>query len=101
LDTAPQKSYWIFVELGIHFISPSVLVKMSSTNTNLQGAILGMCNPLLDISAEVPLELLQKYDVSLNNAILAEDKHIPLYADLINNYPVQYIAGTYIEFPWR
>jgi adenosine kinase len=67
---------------------------MSSTNTNLQGAILGMCNPLLDISAEVPLELLQKYDVSLNNAILAEDKHIPLYADLINNYPVQYIAGN-------
>eukprot|EP01039_Chlorochromonas_danica_P008767 gene8767-9669_t len=60
---------------------------------NLQGAILGMCNPLLDISAEVPLSLLEKYGVSLNNAILAEEKHLPLYQELIDNYPVQYIAG--------
>ncbi len=52
-----------------------------------------MCNPLLDISAEVPIELLQKYEISLNNAILAEEKHIPLYNELINSYPVQYIAG--------
>eukprot|EP00597_Dinobryon_sp_UTEXLB2267_P001111 CAMPEP_0170070592 /NCGR_PEP_ID=MMETSP0019_2-20121128/8822_1 /TAXON_ID=98059 /ORGANISM="Dinobryon sp., Strain UTEXLB2267" /LENGTH=339 /DNA_ID=CAMNT_0010278901 /DNA_START=34 /DNA_END=1053 /DNA_ORIENTATION=+ len=57
------------------------------------GAILGMCNPLLDISAEVPTELLKKYDVSLNNAILAEEKHVPLYEELVNDYPVQYIAG--------
>ena len=42
--------------------------------SDLQGAILGMCNPLLDISAEVPLSLLSKYDVTLNNAILAEEK---------------------------
>lgn len=61
--------------------------------SNLQGAILGMCNPLLDISAEVPLALLQKYDVSLNNAILAEDKHLPLYGELVADFPVQYIAG--------
>lgn len=60
---------------------------------NLQGAILGMCNPLLDISADVPLELLQKYELSLNNAILAEAKHLPLYEELIKSYPVQYIAG--------
>lgn len=60
---------------------------------DLNGAILGMCNPLLDISAEVPTELLEKYGLSLNNAILAEEKHIPLYKDLIENYPVQYIAG--------
>ena len=60
---------------------------------DLQGCLLGMCNPLLDISAEVPLNLLQKYDVSLNNAILAEEKHIPLYKELIAEYPVQYIAG--------
>lgn len=52
-----------------------------------------MCNPLLDISSDVPAEFLEKYGVSLNNAILAEEKHIPLYEDLIANYPVQYIAG--------
>jgi adenosine kinase len=37
--------------------------------------------------------LLQRYEVSLNNAILAEEKHIPLYEELIAEYPVQYIAG--------
>lgn len=62
-------------------------------SSDLQGAILGMCNPLLDISAEVPMELLEKYDVKLNNAILAEEKHLPLYQELVDNYPVQYIAG--------
>eukprot|EP00937_MAST-01D_sp_MAST-1D-sp2_P004441 g4441.t1 len=55
--------------------------------------LLGMGNPLLDISAEVPTETLEKYGVSLNNAILAEDKHQPLYADLVDNFDVQYIAG--------
>lgn len=68
-----------------------------SAQKNLQGAILGMCNPLLDISAEVPEELLQKYELSLNNAILAEEKHLPLYDELVKSYPVQYIAGTWLN----
>eukprot|EP01035_Chromulina_nebulosa_P016886 gene16886-22374_t len=59
----------------------------------LRGSILGIGNPLLDISAEVPQEILDKYNVKLNNAILAESAHIPLYEELINKYPVQYIAG--------
>ncbi len=62
-------------------------------STDLQGAILGMGNPLLDISADVPIEVLEKYGVTLNNAILAEEKHLPLYKELIEHYPVQYIAG--------
>jgi adenosine kinase len=66
---------------------------MSSTTESLQGAILGIGNPLLDISAEVPMEILDKYGVTLNNAILAEEKHFALYPDLVENYPVQYIAG--------
>jgi adenosine kinase len=53
----------------------------------------GMCNPLLDISAEVDIALLEKYEVSLNNAILAEEKHQPLYDEMVSAYPVQYIAG--------
>lgn len=56
-------------------------------------SIVGMCNPLLDISADVPMELLEKYKVTLNNAILAEDVHVPLYAEMVKSYPVQYIAG--------
>lgn len=55
--------------------------------------LVGMCNPLLDISADVPMELLEKYGVSLNNAILAEPKHLPLYDEMVKDFPVQYIAG--------
>jgi adenosine kinase len=48
----------------------------------------------LDISAEVPTEILQKYGLLPNNAILAdESKHLPLYAELIADHPIQYIAG--------
>lgn len=52
-----------------------------------------MGNPLLDISADVPMALLEKYGVSLNNAILAEEKHLALYDELVANYEVKYIAG--------
>jgi len=66
---------------------------MTESIKELQGAILGMCNPLLDISAEVPSSFLEKYGVTLNNAILAEEKHKPLYDELVEKFPVQYIAG--------
>lgn len=52
-----------------------------------------MGNPLLDISADVPMELLAKYGVTLNNAILAEASHLPLYKELVDTYQVSYIAG--------
>jgi adenosine kinase len=58
-----------------------------------QHAILGICNPLLDISAHVPLALLDKYDLKLGNAILAEDKHKPLYKELVETQKVSYLAG--------
>lgn len=56
-------------------------------------AILGMGNPLLDISSEVDKSVLEKYGLELNNAILAEEKHQPLYAELAKLPSVQYIAG--------
>jgi adenosine kinase len=55
--------------------------------------VLCVCNPLLDISAEVPLSFLEKYGLKPGNAILAEAKHLPLYEELIANYKVEYIAG--------
>lgn len=54
---------------------------------------MGMGNPLLDISAEVPDSILEKYDVKMDNAILAEEKHVPIYKELVDNYSPQYIAG--------
>ena len=35
--------------------------------SDLEGILLGMGNPLLDISAQVPMEFLEKYDCHLNN----------------------------------
>jgi adenosine kinase len=37
--------------------------------------------------------LLQKYGLKANDAILAEEKHLGLYEDLMNNYKAVYIAG--------
>jgi len=61
--------------------------------SDLEGVLVGICNPLLDISAEVEPNLLEKYDLKPSNAILAEEKHLPLYEELTKNFPVQYIAG--------
>lgn len=84
----------IIVIFDTNLSSPlSTFNQVKKMSANLQGAILGMCNPLLDISADVPLTLLEKYDVKLNNAILAEEKHLPLYKELVESYPVQFIAG--------
>ena len=58
-----------------------------------EGILLGMGNPLLDISAVVDEDFLQRYDIKLNNAILAEDKHLPMYDDMSSKYNVEYIAG--------
>jgi adenosine kinase len=55
--------------------------------------LLGMGNPLLDISANVPQDVLDKYGVKLNDAILAEEKHLPLYEELVASHEVDYIAG--------
>jgi len=56
-------------------------------------SILGMGNPLLDISATVEQEVLDEWGASLNNAILAEEKHQPLYQKLVDTQKVDYIAG--------
>lgn len=44
--------------------------------------ILGMGNPLLDISAEVTQETFDKYGLIAGNAILAEEQHQPLFKEL-------------------
>ncbi|XP_046991382.1 adenosine kinase isoform X1 [Schistocerca americana] len=58
-----------------------------------KGLILGMGNPLLDISAKVQESFLKKYDMKPNNQILAEEKHKPLYEELVENYKVEYTVG--------
>lgn len=49
--------------------------------------------PAPDIQAKGDQALLDKYGLKANDAILAEEKHIPLYEDLLNNYDAKLIAG--------
>ena len=35
----------------------------------------------------------RRYALKLNNAILAAPEHVPLYAELVDKFPVEYIAG--------
>jgi len=55
--------------------------------------VVGLGNPLLDISANVEEDFLSKYDLKPNNAILAEEKHKPMYDEMIKKYKVDYIPG--------
>ena len=60
-----------------------------------EGILLGMGNPLLDISAKVKDELLAKYGLEKNNAILTGEgdekaKLMPLFTDLVNDHEVSY-----------
>ncbi|KAJ0088520.1 hypothetical protein Patl1_32128 [Pistacia atlantica] len=57
------------------------------------GVLLGMGNPLLDISAVVDDDFLNKYDIKLNDAILAEEKHLTMYDEMSSKYTVEFIAG--------
>jgi adenosine kinase len=55
--------------------------------------VVGLGNPLLDISANVDADFLSKYGMKPNNAILAEEKHKPLYDEMVQKYNVEYIPG--------
>lgn len=50
-------------------------------------------NPLLDLQVEVDADYLKKYDLKENDAILAEDKHLPIYKEIIDKAGLVQIAG--------
>jgi len=56
-------------------------------------AILGMGNPLLDISANADKAMFDKYGLEPGGIILAEDKHMPVFGEMQAKPDVKYIAG--------
>ncbi|XP_048089863.1 adenosine kinase b isoform X1 [Alosa alosa] len=58
-----------------------------------QNALFGMGNPLLDISAVVDKDFLDKYGLKPNDQILAEDKHKELFDEIAKKSKVEYHAG--------
>ncbi|ORY02637.1 adenosine kinase b [Basidiobolus meristosporus CBS 931.73] len=65
----------------------------NSENISGKGTLIGMCNPLIDIIATVDQDFLNKYDLKANDAILAEDKHFPIYDEIVEKFNVEYAAG--------
>lgn len=59
--------------------------------------MLGIGNPLLDISASVDEAYLERYDMKANDAILADEKHMPIYKEIVEKYNADYIAGGSVQ----
>ncbi|KAI0030442.1 Ribokinase-like protein [Vararia minispora EC-137] len=55
--------------------------------------LFAMGNPLLDMQVTNGEEILKKYDLKANDAILAEEKHMPIYEEIVKNYKITYVAG--------
>ncbi|KDN45917.1 Ribokinase-like protein [Tilletiaria anomala UBC 951] len=58
---------------------------------NLDLVALG--NPLLDMQIRNGESVLEKYNLKANDAILAEESHMPIYSHIVENFDVVYVAG--------
>ncbi|XP_067101365.1 LOW QUALITY PROTEIN: adenosine kinase b [Osmerus mordax] len=58
-----------------------------------ENTLFGMGNPLLDISAVVDKDFLDKYGLKPNDQILAEDQHKALFEEIVKKSKVEYHAG--------
>jgi adenosine kinase len=52
-----------------------------------------MGNPLLDIQVTNGEQLLKKYNLNPNDAILADEKQLPIYDEIVKEHQVVYVAG--------
>ncbi|RWS13785.1 adenosine kinase-like protein, partial [Dinothrombium tinctorium] len=69
------------------------LFSLKSIVYSSEGELFGFGNPLLDITATVTDEFLQKYNLPKNAAVVADSKQELLYEDLINTFEIDYSAG--------
>ncbi|XP_064607913.1 uncharacterized protein LOC135472370 [Liolophura sinensis] len=58
-----------------------------------QGMLLGLGNPLLDISICADLEFLQRYNLNPDDAILAKPNHDNMFNEMIQRYKPSYLPG--------
>ncbi|XP_006518503.1 adenosine kinase isoform X1 [Mus musculus] len=68
-------------------------LKVEAPQALSENVLFGMGNPLLDISAVVDKDFLDKYSLKPNDQILAEDKHKELFDELVKKFKVEYHAG--------
>lgn len=70
--------------------------KFNSENVE-EGLVVGVGNPLLDISVVVDDDFLKKNGLKPDDAIMAEEKHYPMYKELTDEYTPEYIAGGSVQ----
>lgn len=58
-----------------------------------EGILLGLGNPLLDITVTANEDFLRKYGLKPNDAILAQPSHLGMFDDMMKNYKPIYLAG--------
>lgn len=63
------------------------------TITTMTYDLLCLGNPLLDLQADVTPEYLEKYGLKPNDAILIEDKHKPIFEEVLQMDNVHILAG--------
>lgn len=66
---------------------------MSSAERVPEGILMGIGNPLLDITIDGNEELLQEYNLNSNNAIIAEEKHKTLFEKMVKEFKPKFLAG--------
>lgn len=70
-----------------------VLLNSSTMSSGSKFELLCLENPLLDIQGQGDEALLKQYGLNANDAILAEEKHMTLYEELIQNRDAKLLAG--------
>ncbi|KAI1213120.1 Ribokinase-like protein [Annulohypoxylon truncatum] len=94
---SPRQSKAPFPTPTPHFLPSVTAVRRrrfySTMAANKEFALVCLENPLLDIQAVGTTDLLKKYNLKDNDAILASPEHIPIYDDLLENFDAKLIAG--------
>ncbi|CAH1795843.1 unnamed protein product [Owenia fusiformis] len=58
-----------------------------------EGVLLGLGNPLLDMTITTDEAFLEKYDLKANDAIIAEKKHEAMFEEITERYKPMFVAG--------
>lgn len=66
---------------------------MAQEPSSFAGYLLGAGNPLLDITTRVEQSILDTYGLSVDQAVIAEEKHKSLFEEISSNPEVEHVAG--------
>ncbi|GMG56311.1 unnamed protein product [Ambrosiozyma monospora] len=74
-------------------INPRNTRLFHTTTLKMTYQLIALGNPLLDIQFNVDKAYLDKYDLKENDAILVEEKHMPIFGEGLANPNVKLVAG--------